>query len=417
LSILHDEFMETKTIAKRFKILEPVLNEKLRRLFAAAEALSIGRGGVTLVSKETGVSRRAITQGCKEIKEINNADFVSQGIRRKGAGRKKATESQPVLLQELEKLIEPYTRGDPESPLRWTCKSLRRLAEELKQRGFKASHNLVSQLLKDAGYSLQANQKSLEGSSHKDRNSQFEHINKKVIDFQDAGDPVISVDTKKKELVGQFKNNGKELRPKKTPEKVNVHDFQDKDLGKVAPFGIYDLTQNIGFVNLGTDADTSAFAVESIRRWWFSMGKDLYPDAKKILITADSGGSNGYRRKLWKTELQKLSSEIGQSISVSHFPPGTSKWNKIEHRMFSFISQNWRGKPLVSHEVIINLISSTKTKKGLSIKCALDKSKYAKGIKISKEELSRVNLEPDEFHGEWNYTIRPNVDRNVPLKL
>ena len=409
--------METKTIAKRFKILEPVLNEKLRRLFVAAEALSLGRGGVTLVSKETGVSRRAITQGCKEIKEINNADFVSQGIRRKGAGRKKATESQPVLLQELEKLIEPYTRGDPESPLRWTCKSLRKLAEELKQRGFKASHNLVSQLLKDAGYSLQANQKSLEGSSHKDRNSQFEHINKKVIDFQEAGDPVISVDTKKKELVGQFKNNGKELRPKKTPEKVNVHDFQDKDLGKVAPFGIYDLTQNIGFVNLGTDADTSAFAVESIRRWWFSMGKDLYPDAKKILITADSGGSNGYRRKLWKTELQKLSSEIGQPISVSHFPPGTSKWNKIEHRMFSFISQNWRGKPLVSHEVIINLISSTKTKKGLSIKCALDKSKYPKGIKISKEELSRINLEPDEFHGEWNYTIRPNVDRNVPLKL
>jgi transposase len=339
--------MDKEIISKRFKILEPILNERMRRHFAAAEALAIGHGGITFVAEATGVSRRAITAGCKEIKNISKDDLAAQGIRKKGAGRKRAVDNQPLLLQELEKLIEPYTRGDPVSPLRWTCKSVRNLSEELKERGFKASYNLVAELLKDAGYSLQANQKSLEGSSHPDRNLQFEYINSKVIKFQLAGYPVISVDTKKKELVGQYKNNGKELRPRKSPEKVNVHDFEDKKLGKVAPFGIYDLTQNTGFVNLGIDADTSAFAVESIRRWWFTMGEPIYPNAKKLLVTADSGGSNGYRRKLWKTELQKLSSEIGCSISVCHLPPGTSKWNKIEHRLFSYISQNWRGKPLV----------------------------------------------------------------------
>lgn len=397
--------MDKEKISKRFGILEPILNERMRRHFAAAEALAIGHGGITLVAEATGVSRRAITAGCKEIENIGKDDLAAQGIRKKGAGRKRAVDNQPLLLLELEKLIEPYTRGDPESPLRWTCKSVRNLSEELKERGFKASYNLVAELLKEAGYSLQANQKSLEGSSHPDRNLQFEYINSKVIEFQDAGYPVISVDTKKKELAGRYKNNGKELRPGKSPEKVNVHDFEDKKLGKVAPFGIYDLTQNTGFVNLGTDADTSAFAVESIRRWWFTMGEPIYPNAKKLLITADSGGSNGYRRKLRKTELQKLSSEIGCSISVCHLPPGTSKWNEIEHRLFSYISQNWRGKPLVSHEVIINLISSTTTKKGLVVRCELDENEYPKGIKVHSEDLSKLNIELDDFHGEWNHTI------------
>jgi transposase len=342
--------MDKENILKRFEILRPLLNERLRRQFAAAEAMAIGHGGISIVSEATGVSRRAITAGCKELKTLDKSDFSSQGIRQKGAGRKRAVDNQPELLSELEKLIDPYTRGDPESPLRWTCKSVRNLADELKKNGFKASHNLVAELLKGAGYSLQANQKSLEGSSHPDRNLQFEHINKKVIEFQNAECPVISVDTKKKELVGQFKNNGKELRPKSSPVKVNVHDFEDKTLGKVSPYGIYDLTRNLGYVNLGTDADTSAFAVESIRRWWITMGAPIYPEADKLLITADSGGSNGYRRKLWKTELQKLASEIGLSVSVCHLPPGTSKWNKIEHRLFSYITQNWRGKPLNSHE-------------------------------------------------------------------
>jgi transposase len=379
----------------------------MRRLFAAAEASVIGHGGITLVAEATSVSRRAITEGCKEINNLDKIDLTTKSVRKKGAGRKRAVSQQPQLITELEKLIEPYTRGDPESPLRWTCKSVRNLSEELKKKGFKASHNLVAELLKQEGYSLQSNQKSLEGSSHPDRNLQFEHINSKVIGFQNAGYPVISVDTKKKELVGPYKNNGKELRPKKSPEKVNVHDFEDKKLGKVAPYGVYDLTQNIGFVNLGTDADTSAFAVESIRRWWFTMGKLIYPKAKKLLITADSGGSNGYRRKLWKTELQKLSSEIGCSITVCHLPPGTSKWNKIEHRLFSYISQNWRGKPLISHEVIISLISSTTTQKGLVVRCELDDNEYPKGIKVSDKDLSKINIEKDNFHGEWNYTIAP----------
>ena len=401
--------MDKENISKRFEILRPLLNERLRRQFAAAEAMAIGHGGITFVSNATGVSRRAITVGCGEIKNINQEDISRQRIRKKGAGRKKAVDSQPKLMSELEKLIDPYTRGDPESPLRWTCKSVRNLSGELKKKGYKASHNLVAELLKQNGYSLQANQKSLEGSSHPDRNLQFEHINEKVIEFQNNGYPVISVDTKKKELVGQFKNNGRELRPKKSPEKVKVHDFEDKKLGKVAPYGIYDITQNMGYINLGTDADTSAFAVESIRRWWITMGKTIYPNAEKLLITADSGGSNGYRRKLWKTELQKFSREIGIEISVCHLPPGTSKWNKIEHRLFSYISQNWRGKPLISHEVIISLISSTTTKKGLTVHCELDENQYPKGIKISDKELKKINIKKDGFHGEWNYTILPII--------
>ncbi len=399
--------MDKKLISKKFNILKPYLNEKTRRLIAAAEAMAIGHGGITAVSDATGVSRRAITQGCKEI---TDEVFIRQkSVRKEGGGRKKSIEKQPQLLNELNKLIEPFTRGDPESPLRWTCKSVRKLSEELKSQGFQASHNLVSELLKKSGYSLQSNQKTLEGSNHPDRNAQFEHLNNKVKEFQSEKQPVISVDTKKKELVGQFKNNGKELRPKKSPEKVNVHDFPDKKLGKVAPYGIYDLTQNNGYVNVGTDADTSSFAVESIARWWNTMGKQYYPIAKKLLITADSGGSNGYRRKLWKAELQSFSNESGLSIAVCHFPPGTSKWNKIEHRLFSHISQNWRGKPLISHEVVVNLISATKTKKGLMVRCELDQNKYQKGILVSDDILSDINLCEDEFHGEWNYTIRPNI--------
>lgn len=407
--------MEKEQISKRFKLLEPILNENMRRAVAAAEAMALGHGGITLVSKATGVSRRAITAGCKELRSTKIKSLSAGGVRKKGAGRKLATDDQPALQGELEKLIDPFTRGDPESPLKWTCKSVRKLSEELKRNGFKASHNLVSELLKKAGYSLQANQKSLEGSSHPDRNRQFEHINTRVKEFQANGYPVISVDTKKKELVGQFKNSGKELRPQKSPEKVNVHDFEDKNLGKVAPYGIYDINQNLGYINLGTDSDTSAFAVESIRRWWFSMGSHLYPNAKKLLITADSGGSNGYRRKLWKTELQNLSSEIGCSISVCHLPPGTSKWNKIEHRLFSYISQNWRGKPLISHEVIISLIAATKTKGGLVVKCELDTNEYPKGIKITDSELADVKLEKDSFHGEWNYTISPKQTNDTVI--
>jgi hypothetical protein len=399
--------MDKELITKKFNILKPYLNEKTRRLIAAAEAMTLGHGGITTVSNATGVSRRAITQGCKEIAD---STFLKQkSVRKEGGGRKRSIFKQPELLEELNKLIEPFTRGDPESPLRWTCKSVRKLSEELKKRGFQASHNLVSELLKASGYSLQANQKTLEGSSHPDRNEQFEHLYHKVKAFQASGQPVISVDTKKKELVGQFKNNGKELRPKKSPEKVNVHDFPDKELGKVAPYGVYDLTQNNGYVNVGTDADTSSFAVESIARWWNTMGKNSYPVAKKLLITADSGGSNGYRRKLWKAELQSFSNESGLSISISHFPPGTSKWNKIEHRLFSHISQNWRGKPLASHEVIVKLISSTKTNKGLTVHCELDHNKYPKGIKVDDEILSDINLHKDDFHGEWNYTISPNI--------
>ena len=399
--------MDKEMISKKFNILKPYLNEKTRRLIAAAEALVIGHGGITAVSQATGVSRRAITQGCKEIDD--NTFIEQKSVRKEGGGRKRSIEKQPQLLEELNKLIEPFTRGDPESPLRWTCKSVRKLSKELKSKGFQASHNLVRELLRISGYSLQGNQKTLEGSGHPDRNEQFEHLNNKVKEFQKFEQPVISVDTKKKELIGPFKNNGKELRPKGSPEKVNVHDFPDKELGKVAPYGIYDLARNNGYVNLGTDSDTSSFAVESIRRWWNTMGMSFYPNAKKLLITADSGGSNGYRRKLWKAELQSFSNESELSISVCHFPPGTSKWNKIEHRMFSYISQNWRGKPLISHEVVISLISATRTKKGLTVHCELDQNKYPKGIVVPNEILSDINLSEDDFHGEWNYTISPNL--------
>jgi len=403
--------MEKELIKKRFELLAPLLNERQLRLYVAAEALVLGRGGISMASQATGISRPTITIGCKELlnQEAKQAAASSGAVRarKKGGGRKRTIEVDETLRSDLEGLIEPVTRGDPESPLRWTAKSVRNLADELKKMGHKTSHRMIAELLHEMDYSLQANRKTAEGGLHPDRNAQFEYIHGKVKEFQSCSQPVISVDTKKKERVGDFKNGGRELRPKGNPEKVRVYDFEIPELGKVAPYGIYDQTHNTGWVNVGTDHDTATFAVESIRKWWISMGREVYPKAGRLLITADGGGSNGARVRLWKIELQKFANETGLIISVCHFPPGTSKWNKIEHRLFSYISQNWRGKPLVSHEVIVNLIASTTTRTGLTVKCELDTNKYPKGIKVSDEELRQVNIIRDEFHGEWNYAIHP----------
>lgn len=405
--------MTKEMISKRFKHLSPLLDEKQLRLYVAAEAMVIGRGGISLASKATGVSRPTITMGCKELLEQGATKSASSAatvrVRKIGGGRKRATDLDETLRSDLEGLVEPVTRGDPESPLRWTSKNVRKLADELKKMGHKTSHRMVAELLHEMDYSLQANRKTAEGSSHPDRNDQFEHIYREVKEFQSCGQPVISVDTKKKERVGDFKNGGRELRPKGDPEKVRVYDFEIPALGKVAPYGVYDQTLNAGWVNVGTDHDTATFAVESIRKWWITMGREAYPNADRLLITADGGGSNGARVRLWKIELQKFANETGLVVSVSHFPPGTSKWNKIEHRLFSYISQNWRGKPLVSHEVIVNLIASTTTRKGLTVKCELDTNKYTKGIKVTDKELSKVNIIRDDFHGEWNYSIHPSI--------
>jgi transposase len=403
--------METESIKKRYQLLAPLLDERRLRLYVGAEALALGYGGTAVVSQATGVSRPTITAGCQELLaagEIQPPPDASGRTRKPGGGRKRTVEADKTLRTDLESLIEPVTRGDPESPLRWTSKSVRKLADELKRMGHQTSHRMVAALLQEMGYSLQANRKTLEGSTHPDRDAQFEHIHRKVKTFQASDHPVISVDTKKKELVGDFKNQGRELRPKGAPERVRVHDFEIPELGKVAPYGVYDQTQNNGWVNVGTDHDTAAFAVASIRRWWNTMGQQVYPNAQRLLITADSGGSNGYRTRLWKTELQKVANETGLEISVCHLPPGTSKWNKIEHRLFSYISQNWRGKPLVSHEVIVNLIASTTTRTGLTVRCELDTNKYPKGIRITDKELNQLNMIRDQFHGEWNYTIKPH---------
>jgi hypothetical protein len=393
-------------LARKFEVLARVLDERTRRLVAAAEAETIGFGGVTAVAQASGLSRGAVNRGMAELK---TAPKLARGqrIRRKGAGRKRTVDQDATLKHDLEALVEPVTRGDPESPLRWTCKSVRQLASELKNAGHQTSHRMVAELLHAMDYSLQANQKTLEGTSHPDRDAQFHHISRKIREFQAARQPVISVDTKKKELVGDFKNNGRELRPKGDPEKVRVHDFVIPELGRAAPYGVYDLTQNAGWVSVGVDHDTAAFAAQSIRRWWESMGAAAYPQAGKLLITADSGGSNGARVRLWKMELQKLADEAGLEITICHLPPGTSKWNKIEHRLFSFISQNWRGKPLVSHQVIVNLIAATTTKTGLRVHSELDPGKYPKGVKVSDKEIAAIRLERDQFHGEWNYTILP----------
>ena len=344
----------------------------------------------------------------KGLREVREAEVLPRGrIRREGAGRPKAEEKDPTLRQDLEGLIEPTSRGDPESALRWTTKSVRKLAEELQRKGHRVSYQTVSERLHDMGYSLQGNRKVLEGSSHPDRNAQFEHLNAAVQLQLSLGEPVISVDTKKKEQVGPFKNGGKELRPQGKPEQVRVHDFLIPELGRASPYGVYDLKQNEAWVSVGSDHDTAAFAVETIRRWWQKMGEPAYPQAKRLLITADGGGSNGYRVRLWKTELQKLADETGLEVAVCHFPPGTSKWNKIEHRLFSAISQNWRGKPLISHEVMVNLIAATTTRKGLKVKSALDENKYAKGLKVSETEMETLYLRTEVFHGEWNYSLLP----------
>jgi hypothetical protein len=398
--------VDTELLKKRFESLEPFLDERLRRLWAASEAKALGYGGISCVSEATGVSRRAISEGCRELE--NPELGVSSGrVRRPGGGRKRITTKYPDLPERLEELIEPTSRGDPESPLRWTCRSVRNLSDELKAQGYNVCHNVVAELLGDLGYSLQGNQKTIEGGTHPDRNAQFEHINEKVRAFQAKRQPIISVDTKKKELVGDFKNIGREWRRKGDPSKVRVHDFPIPGLGKAAPYGVYDVTENVGWVSVGVDHDTAAFAVESIRRWWNLMGRPTYPDATELLITADGGGSNGSRVRLWKVEIQKLATEAGLSISISHLPPGTSKWNKIEHRLFSFISQNWRGKPLVSYEVIVSLIAATTTNEGLRVECALDTNHYPKGIEVSEEEIASLNVEKDPFHGDWNYTILP----------
>ena len=394
----------------RFEKLAPFLDERMRRLVAASESLAIGFGGTSQVSRQTGVSRRAIIRG---IKELDEAPSVQGGrVRRPGGGRKRTVDKDASLKTDLERLVDPVTRGDPESPLRWTCKSVRKLAEELNRLGHQTSHRMVAELLHELGYSLQANRKTLEGSSHADRDQQFQHINQHVTEFLQQQQPVISVDTKKKELVGNFKNHGAELRPKGDPEPVRVHDFVIPELGRAAPYGVYDLANNSGWVSVGVDHDTSAFAVETIRRWWYRMGQQSYPQATELLITADSGGSNGSRVRLWKVELQRLADETGLELLVCHLPPGTSKWNKIEHRLFSFISHNWRGKPLVSHQVIVDLIAATSTKTGLKVRAQIDSNLYPSGLKVSDKQVAALHIERDAFHGEWNYKILPQVSVN-----
>lgn len=386
--------------------MKPTLNEQSCRRWVATEAKVLGRGGVSLVARATGVSRNTIAKGLNELK-IKPA-INGKRLRKEGGGRKRCTLKDRTLERDLERLVEPTSRGDPESPLRYTIKSIRVLEQELKQQGHQATYPTIAAILHQKGYSLQANKKTREGTNHPDRNAQFEFINNDVKNQQQSKEPVISVDTKKKELVGDFKNNGREWHPKGMPEEVRVHDFEIPDLGKVVPYGIYDIDRNHGWINLGIDNNTAEFAVESIRQWWNTIGKKFYPNAKTLTITADSGGSNSPRARLWKTELQQLSNKSGLFLRVRHFPPGTSKWNKVEHRLFSFISQNWRGKPLVSHAVIINLIASTTTKTGLKVECRLDTKKYLTGRKISDEAYDSINLAPEKFHGEWNYTIKPN---------
>jgi len=393
-------------IRNKFLAINPTLNELSRRRWVATEAKALGRGGISTVFRATGVNRNTIMKG---IKEIENKNAIEPNrLRKKGGGRKTIIEKNPKLEESILEIVESTSSGDPENPLRYTTKSVRKLQREIEKKGYKISYPSIAEILHKNKFSLQANSKSIEGKQHPNRNEQFEFINQDVKIQITKKEPVISVDAKKKELVGNFKNNGKEWRSKGNPAQVKVHDFQDKILGKIAPYGIYDIDKNKGWINLGIDHDTAEFAVESIRKWWMKIGKSKYPKAKTLTITADSGGSNGYRTRLWKWEIQKFSNKTGLSIRVRHFPPGTSKWNKIEHRLFSFISKNWRGKPLLTHAVIINLITATKTEKGLKVGCVLDKNKYPTGIRISDEEYAKINIYPEKFHGDWNYIIKPN---------
>jgi hypothetical protein len=371
----------------------------MRRLWAAAEARSLPYGGISVVASVTGLSRTTILAGIKELRDKPSVRLLKKDnrVRRPGGGRKSLKDLDPTLEKDLELLVEPLTRGDPESPLRWTCKSTRKLAEELNRQGHRVGDRKVADLLHGLHYSLQANVKTREGSSHPDRNAQFEYINALAKAFQKRSQPVISIDTKKKELVGDFKNNGLEWQPQNQPEEVRVHDFEDKQLGKVIPYGVYDIAKNQGWVTVGTDHDTFDFAIDTILGWWKRMGRHVYPQAGELLILADSGGSNGSRSRLWKLGVQRLANETSLKVTVSHFPPGTSKWNKIEHRLFSFITQNWRGRPLVSHEVIVNLIGSTTTNAGLNVKAKLSKKKYETGVKVSKEDFAQIKIKPKKF--------------------
>ncbi len=402
---------DDRELQRKFGTILPSLDERQRRLIAAAEARSLGYGGIRRVSRASGLSHAAIQRA---MKELDAPPPPAGRVRRPGGGRKKIRETTPTILAALEELIAPETRGDPMSPLRWTCKSTRQLAEALAGRGFSVSHRVVGELLHHLGYSLQANAKTREGKQSPDRDAQFCYINKISARYLAAGWPVISVDTKKKELVGDFKNGGREWQPKGQPEEVKVHDFPDPRVGKAIPYGVYDLGWDLGWVNVGVDHDTASFAVEGIRQWWSGMGEETYPDAGHLLICAAGGGSNGYRVRLWKVELQAFADESGLEITVCHYPPGTSKWNKIEHRSLSHITMNWRGRPLVSHQVVVELIAATRTATGLEVEARLDTRSYPTKVKVTKEQLERVLLERHEFHGEWNYTIKPRTKERMP---
>jgi hypothetical protein len=404
--------IDVAAIKLRYEALRPVLDERGRRRFAAAEALAAGRGGIKAVREATGIARSTIGYGLQELRSDAPEAAVDGkplgGIRRKGAGRKPLTQTDPTLLSDLQGLVDPATRGDPMSPLKWTSKSLRNLADALCAMGHRVGHDVVGTLLKTLGYSLQANRKTLEGASHVDRDAQFRHIAETVAAAITADQPAISVDTKKKELVGAFKNGGREYQPAGSPELVRVHDFVDPKLGRAAPYGVYDIAEDKGWVSVGIDHDTAAFAVNAIRSWWRTMGQTRYPNAHSLTITADGGGSNGSRVRLWKIELQKLADELGLTIAVLHLPPGTSKWNKIEHRLFSFISRNWRGRPLIDYRTIVELIGATTSTTGLTVRCELDENRYPAGIKVSDEDMAKLNIIRNTFHGEWNYTIKPS---------
>lgn len=399
-----------KDVKERYGRISGSMNELSKRLWAGNECISIGHGGIGIVSMATGMARNTVVKGRNGVTAGKKLDGR---IREKGAGRKRSVDVNPGLQKRLEEIVAPFTRGDPMSSLLWTSKSLRNLSSELKRGGYDVSYRTVRIMLLDMGYSLKSNKKSNEGKSEPDRNEQFEYINNRAIEFMKEDQPVISVDTKKKELIGNFRNNGKEWKPKGDYDHVNVYDFPADADGKAVPYGVYDVKRNEGWVNVGIDHDTAEFAVESIRRWWIFMGRDRYPEAGKLLITADGGGSNGSRVRLWKIALQKLANEFNLSVTVCHFPPGMSKWNKIEHRLFSFITKNWRGKPLTSFQVIVNLIANTRTEKGLTVRCELDEKTYEKGISVTDEELSNVNIKKEEFHGERNYTISPNVNNHA----
>jgi len=392
-------------IRQRFEALAPVLDEQARRRLAAAEARALGRGGVTLVSRVTGIARSTINRGIAEI-EANRSAGAGR-VRRPGGGRKSKAQQDPTLLADLQKLLEDATRGDPMSPLLWTSKSLDKLSAALREMGHDVCPNVVGKLLRKLGYSLQSNRKTREGSNHPDRDAQFRYLDRQMKEHMAEQSPVVSVDTKKKELVGDFKNGGKELRPKASPQQVRVHDFVDPEHGRAVPYGVYDIADNKGWVSVGVDHDTAAFAVNTIRRWWSTMGRSRYRKPKRLMITADGGGSNGARVRLWKVELQKFVDEIGIPVTVCHLPPGTSKWNKIEHRLFAFITKNWRGKPLVSHQAIVQLIGATTTHAGLQVRAELDRNTYPAGIKVTDAEMASLALERHAFHGEWNYTLRP----------